>query len=574
MILFQCHGLGMNVDRFCSEVTCERREAIAGSQHRALLGVVRRIRASLALEEIFQTTAAEVSQLLQVDRVGIYRFLPEEQGRLGEFVAEVVREPYDSLLGWQVKDRYFAERYLSRYRSGRVFVLNDLAEADLQDCHREMLSELGLKASVVVSLLAGDYLWGLLTLHQCDRPRVWQSAEVEFVEEIALHLGIAIQQSEFLNQYKQQAQTLAQTLERNRVTENLVDKIRRSLDLNTIFTTATQEVRKVLEADWAAIFQLGRDRHLEQGRFLAANLPSRGRNISLAQVDWRDWPLNPSQVGDYLAIENVAIADLSEATRNGLLRFQTQSLLYIPIFKEETCWGLFCLHYFKQRVWTEYEIVFAQKIGLHLGIALQQTNLLMQARNQAESLNAVLAQAQRQKLEHKTVAQQEKALSEVIDKIRRTLDLTTIFQTTVTEVRQLLQGDRSAIFQFCPPEQSQTGIFVSEDRVEPFVSLLNLPPLTLQFWDYVNAQYFSEGRILAIDDTREEGIPPDVFALTQEFEVRANLVVPLFKGKNLWGLLCIHQCRSARVWHSSEIEFVLKVALNLGIALQQAGLLA
>ncbi|MEM1393775.1 MAG: GAF domain-containing protein [Cyanobacteria bacterium P01_H01_bin.150] len=44
--------------------------------------------------------------------------------------------------------------------------------------------------------------------------------------------------------------------------------------------------------------------------------------------------------------------------------------------------------------------------------------------------------------------EQQKALFSVIKLIRQPLDLQTIFQTTATQVRQLLKADRVAVFKF------------------------------------------------------------------------------------------------------------------------------
>jgi light-regulated signal transduction histidine kinase (bacteriophytochrome) len=50
--------------------------------------------------------------------------------------------------------------------------------------------------------------------------------------------------------------------------------------------------------------------------------------------------------------------------------------------------------------------------------------------------------------------------------------------------------------------------------------------------------------------------------------------VPLLQGCNLWGLLCIHQCRAPRQWQETEVEFIRQIANHLGVALQHAELLA
>ncbi len=543
------------------------------SKYQALLAVVEKIRASLALDEILQTTVAEVRHLLQADRVGIYRFIPHSQWQTGEFVAEALRIPYTSILGWQISEHCFAEKHGIYYQQGRKFILEDLEAAPLQPCHRQMLESLGLRANVVVSLLAGDRLWGLLTVHQCEKPHHWEPETLEFIDHIALHLGVAIQQAELLAEQKRQAKALSYVIERSRVTETLIDKIRRSHDLTTVLTTATGEIQRILNLDWVAVYQFTPKTRQSQGRFLAVSLGPHQPQLYHTPITWRDWPFNFFPNQDYLAIADVQNASLEPATRQSLLQFQTHALLYFPLFKDQEFWGVFCLHQFQQpRPWTTDEITFVQKISLQLGIALYQGSLLLQAHNQTAALNTMLAQTQQQKEELQKSAQRERALADVIDKIRRTLDLTTIFQTTVTEVRQLLKADRCYLFQFRPEGQNQQGSVVAEDVLSGFTSLLTVNHPLIPQGDFLDRHYFHKGLILAFDDLQDVPHSAEFLTLANSLEIRAMLVVPLFQGDNLWGLLGLHQCWQARAWQSSEIEFVLKVANQLGIAVDQAKL--
>ncbi len=57
-----------------------------------------------------------------------------------------------------------------------------------------------------------------------------------------------------------------------------------------------------------------------------------------------------------------------------------------------------------------------------------------------------------------------------------------------------------------------------------------------------------------------------------QFQVRANLVIPLLCGNNLWGLVCIHQCAHTRQWQEHEIDLIQQIANQLAIAIQQASL--
>ncbi|MEL6332855.1 MAG: methyl-accepting chemotaxis protein, partial [Cyanobacteria bacterium J06626_26] len=105
-----------------------------------------------------------------------------------------------SAMAAQVQDHCFAEDQAENYRQGRYWVVNDINSLNLPDCLVELLSQLQVRASVVVPLLKGDILWGLFCIHQCTGPRQWQDSEVEFVHRIGAQLNLALQQGDYLEQ--------------------------------------------------------------------------------------------------------------------------------------------------------------------------------------------------------------------------------------------------------------------------------------------------------------------------------------------------------------------------------------
>ncbi|MBD0303415.1 MAG: response regulator, partial [Tolypothrix sp. T3-bin4] len=84
--------------------------------------------------------------------------------------------------------------------------------------------------------------------------------------------------------------------------------------------------------------------------------------------------------------------------------------------------------------------------------------------------------------------------------------------------------------------------------------------------------FYQQGKLRAIDNIYTAGISECHINLLRQFEVKANLVVPLLQGENLWGLLIAHHCRSPRHWDSSEIESLKQISVQLGIAIQQSTL--
>jgi PAS domain S-box-containing protein len=177
-------------------------------QRQVLLNVVYRIRSSLNVEQILETTALEIRQLLAVDRVGIFRFHPDSGYETGEFVAESVVPGYLSAIANPVKDTCFGENYAPYYQEGRVQAVNDIYDAGLSRCHIDVLAHFQIRANLIVPLRVRGVLWGLFCVHQCRDVREWQSQEIEFVRHLGTHLDIALQQGELLNRTIQQSEVL------------------------------------------------------------------------------------------------------------------------------------------------------------------------------------------------------------------------------------------------------------------------------------------------------------------------------------------------------------------------------
>lgn len=188
-------------------------------KQRALALVVSKIRESLDLKHIFQTTVIEVQQLLEVDRVAIFRFDPQSGFDRGKFISEAVQPQFISALTYQVEDHCFGSQFAASYAQGRIQVVDDIYHQGLSDCHIKILSQFQIKANLIVPLRYYPHpeaelptLWGLICIHQCRDSRSWQPEEIEFVEQISAQLGVALQQAELLNRTQAQATEIAQNL--------------------------------------------------------------------------------------------------------------------------------------------------------------------------------------------------------------------------------------------------------------------------------------------------------------------------------------------------------------------------
>jgi two-component sensor histidine kinase/CBS domain-containing protein len=170
------------------------------------------IRESLNLNEILQTAVDEVRQFLQTERVVIYRFNPDMSGVV---TVESLAPGWQPSLNSAIQDSCFGKDYAQAYKAGRIQVVEDIYTTGLSQCHIDILVLFDIRASLVVPILQGEHLWGLLCAYHCSEPRSWRSFEVDLLKQLAIHVAIAIQQSELY----QQAQT--ELAERKRIEEQI-----------------------------------------------------------------------------------------------------------------------------------------------------------------------------------------------------------------------------------------------------------------------------------------------------------------------------------------------------------------
>lgn len=223
------------------------------------------------------------------------------------------------------------------------------------------------------------------------------------------------------------------------------------------------------------------------------------------------------------------------------------------------------------------------RLGFFLLVALiinLVTGNLQYSRQKIQQLNQQLSQENaeqsRMTLDERKQAQetlqqqfeQQRLVMEMSQRIRRSLNLQDILQTTVDEVRQFLECDRVTIFQFYP---GWGGTIVIESVAPDCMALL-----PLQIYDPCigeeNVEPFKQGLVTAKTDIYTAEISPCHIAFLESLQVRANLVVPVSLGDELWGLLAAHQCKAPREWQSSEITLLRQLGAQVSIAIQQAAL--
>lgn len=146
----------------------------------------------------------------------------------------------------------------------------------------------------------------------------------------------------------------------------------------------------------------------------------------------------------------------------------------------------------------------------------------------------------------------QKLLTKIARKIRRTLDLDTICQETVTSLGKALQVSRCIVCSY-QPDPLKVKV-EAEYCQEPFTSMLG-EQLELVNEPYLRQALFSREPVVV------EQIEP------AKYQQKSVLVVSTSYKDEPNGLICLQQCDSRRQWSEGEIELARELAEQVGTAI-------
>jgi|GEM_PF-6459387 len=168
-------------------------------------------------------------------------------------------------------------------------------------------------------------------------------------------------------------------------------------------------------------------------------------------------------------------------------------------------------------------------------------------------------------------AEQDHLLAQLFFRMRQTVNLDDILQVTVEEIQSFLNVDRVLIYRFHTNWQGQVLVeSVSQPDLSLRVQSIHDPCFP---GDWV--EQYQAGRVAIVEDVQTAAISPCYAEFLGQFQIRANLVVPILYGEQrLWGLLIVQHCTAPRPWPPQEVDLLQQIAGRLGTAIQQANLYA
>ena len=570
------------------------------SERQRLLTIVSHMRQASDIDTLLKATVTEIREHLQVDRALIYRFQVKDQGVV---LTESMVGGYTPSQGETLAVQIFGGENGAVYQQQQMVAIEDIYQKNLSPYQLQLLERFQIKASLSLPIVIEGQVWGLLVVQQCSSPRQWQETEISLLYQIVTELTLSLQPAAFRAQMQRQ-------FEQQKVLAKVIEKIQQSPDINTIFRTATQELRQLLKADRVVIYRFNPDwsgeflaesvgpgwvavlKEQEQEPILKGDRVSFDRcnvkNLAVPSTADADTYLKETKGGGYVRgerfklIDDIYTAGFSPCYVESLEKYQARAYLIVPVFQNNQLWGLLAAYQNSgPRRWEDSEVNMMLQLTNPLSIALQQA----EDRAQLQAKVAQIAKA----------AEREQTVARITDKIRQSLEISSIFRTTTQELRHLLKADRVVLYRFNP---DWSGEFVAESVASGWLALLQeqekdpslkgnkiggsghcaVKEIAVPFTSNVDTHiketrggiYARGERFLRVDDVYAADFSACYLENLEKYQARAYVNVPIFQGTKLWGLLAAYQNSGPRRWEEWEVEIMLQVSSPLGIALQQA----
>ena len=322
------------------------------------------------------------------------------------------------------------------------------------------------------------------------------------------------------------------------------------LDLGYIYQRAVEGAREILQADRVVVYTF--DANLN-GKIAAESVVP-GYTVAIND-QITDTCLQESKGGLYnngrvCIVNDVTKANWSDCHLQMLARYQIKASLTVPIFKKEKLVGLLIAHQCSQtRVWLAKDLDFFVQLASQITLGFDSGHFLVQ----------------------KTKAGLANSFSQVALRLRESLEPEQVLNRAVSELRQVLKADRVLICRLSPSHQKATVIAESFCSCWHSMSGLQLSvPQTEE--NYIKG--FAKGYVRPISNLLQGKVLQDTSkTISEQYQVQSSLVAPIHTGKQLFGLIIVQQCSLIRNWQPPTIDLFRDLAVQVGLAFEQANLL-
>ena len=383
--------------------------------------------------------------------------------------------------------------------------------------------------------------------------RPFSEKQIKLVETFADQAVIAIENTRLFEAEQQQSRELAELLEQQTATSEVLGVISRSkFELQPILQSVVDTASRLCRADVSVIFRL------EGGDYRFAA----GHSLDPAYLDHeRRTPISPGPgtvVGR--AAMSREVVQIEDAWTDPLYEQKAavkisggRSMIGVPLMREGEPIGVIGLARTRVEPFTQREIELVTTFADQAVIAIENVRLFEAEQHRTRELSESL--------------EQQTATSKVLDVISRSaFDLTAVFETVAESSVKLCGADRAFIYR-------------SDGELLRMATAYNAPPELKKFnerpfrpgRDSASARAALECQTIHIPDILAD--PEYTHGAKDVAEFRTVLAVPILKGADLLGVLTIYHMGAIRPFTDKQIALVETFADQAAIAIENVRLL-
>ncbi|MEM9003681.1 MAG: methyl-accepting chemotaxis protein [Cyanobacteria bacterium P01_F01_bin.86] len=267
---------------------------------------------------------------------------------------------------------------------------------------------------------------------------------------------------------------------------------------------------------------------------------------------------------DWVAIASIDVAEIRAAGRNIAIIFLIVAVPLAGIALFIALWLADQLSIpLKQLSRTAEEVSKGNLEAIAIPAGTAETQILAQIfNNLVESVKRFL-----QEQTHAT--DRARLLAEITGaRAESNRDLPSVFNRVVEGARLIIGSDRVTFYRF---NHDGSGQIVAESVADKWPRASDERNRQFLIPEELMARYRT-GHPVALPRVAEAELPVTYQQLMDYLQTQASLVVPVFTGDRLLGLLMADHCSAPYQWESSEIEFLEQLAGQLGLVIDRVTL--